>query len=383
MIYLDNAATTQVSPTVLDAMRPYLEAEYGNPGSLHELGGHARDAVIHARSQVAGLFGCDPHRIVFTSGGAEGNSSVFAGVRRHLLDSGRTHIIISAIEHDSVRHAAEALIADGFSVSELGVNSMGKVSVDDLKKLITERTGLVSVMSVNNEVGSTNPTWDIGDLLEDTPILFHTDCVQAAGVFGVDTALIKCDYATISSHKIHGPKGVGALYIKKDAPFEPMIHGGTEQECGLRGGTENVPGIVGFGQACEDAVNMLGSDMIHISALKRLFFDELINDRTIKECVSDNADSAHLPGKVLNLKVNGVDAQTLVLYLASMGVCISAGSACRSHELEPSKTLLAIGLTPEEARSSVRFSFSRFNNAAEIAEAAYLTSAAIKDLKGV
>ena len=384
MIYLDNAATTKVASEVFEAMRPYLEDEYGNPGSTHKAGISARDAVIQARSQVAGVFGCDPHRIVFTSGGAEGNSSVFAGVRRYLLDRGRAHIIISATEHDSVRRSAEALIADGFTVSEVGVYENGVVSTDELKRLITKETGLVSVMYVNNEVGSVNPIREIGEMLADTPILFHTDCVQAAGMFEIDVSEMQCDYATISSHKIHGPKGVGALYIKADAPFAPLINGGEEQEFGLRGGTENVPGIVGFGKACEMVEKSLGIDTIAVSVMKQSFFEVLTDDLFgIKECIGVNANSVMAPGKVLNLKINGVDAQTLVLYLAGMGVCISAGSACRSHESEPSKTLLAIGLTPDEARSSVRFSFSGRMDARDVVKAAELTAASIKDMREV
>ena len=381
MIYLDNAATTQIAPEVLDAMRPYLEEEYGNPGSLHPMGQTAARAIIHARQQVAELLDCDPHEIVFTSGGTEGNNSVFAGLRRYLLDEGRTHIIISAVEHDSVRRAAKALEKDGFTVSELGVDSNGRVLVDDLKRLITEDTGLISVMFVNNELGTTNPIKDIVKIIDDTPILLHVDCVQAAGCAPLSLRDVGCDYATVSSHKMHGPKGVGALYIKKNAPFEPLIYGGTEQEYGLRGGTPNVAGIVGFGKACEIAD--IGHDWLSVSNVKRYFYNKLAEDKVVAENITVNADSLNHVGKVLNLKVNGVDAQSLVLYLASLDVCISAGSACRSHELEPSRTLTAIGLTPDEARSSVRFSFSKYNTQEEIVEAAKLVATAIRDLKGV
>ncbi len=380
MIYLDNAATTKIAPEVLDAMRPYLEDEYGNPGSLHQMGQTAAKAMINARQQVAEFLDCDPHEIVFTSGGTEGNNSVFAGLERYLLNKGRTHIIISAVEHDSVRRAAKVLECDGFTVSELGVDSNGRVLVDDLKWLITSHTGLISVMYVNNELGTMNPIKDIAKAILGTPILLHADCVQAAGSAPLSLRDMKCDYATISSHKMHGPKGVGALYIRKNAPFMPLIYGGAEQEYGLRGGTPNVAGIVGFGRACEIAD--VGHDWLSISNVKRYFYNKLMENKDIAESIVVNANSLSQVGKVLNLRVNDVDAQALVLYLAGLGVCASAGSACRSHELEPSRTLTAIGLTPDEARSSVRFSFSKYNTQEEIVGAAGLVATAIRDLKG-
>lgn len=251
MIYLDAAATTQIDRRVLESMMPYLTTQYGNAGTLYKFGRAANEALQSARAQVSRFVGADNGSIIFTSGGSESNNLVFHGAKEYLKRIGRTHVLVSAVEHDSVLRAAESLTKEGFDVGYIPVQGDGSVSLTTLEGLLRPDTGLVSVMYVNNETGTVNPVCDIGSLCMKHGVLFHTDCVQAAGCHPINVVEIGCDFLSVSSHKIHGPKGVGALYVKDMATVAPLIHGGSEQEFGLRGGTENVAGIVGFGRACE------------------------------------------------------------------------------------------------------------------------------------
>lgn len=382
-IYLDNAATTRISPEALEAMTPYLTEEYGNAGSLYGLGRRAAKAIQRAREQAALLFGCTAEHVVFTSGGSESNSTVFAGIRTRLLDGGKTHLVISAIEHDSVLKAAQALAKDGFDITIIYPGTNGHISRKKVEDAIREDTGLVSVMFVNNETGVVNDVWGIGQVCRERSVLFHMDCVQAAGLYELP-AKDCADFASVSSHKIHGPKGVGALYLR-DKNLSPLISGGAEQEFGLRGGTENVAGIVGFGRSCEDAVRNLQEDAAHISAMRQRFFMTLrrkLEEKGVdKSAIHINGLSAITPGKVLNLRIDGVDGETLLLMLDSEGVCASAGSACRSHETKPSHVLTAMGLSRDEARSSIRISFSKYNTPEEVEEAASIFAHCISVLK--
>lgn len=372
MIYLDSAATTKIAPEVLAAMMPYLTDEYGNAGTLYGLGRSAAEAVQKAREQVAALFGCTPDHVVFTSGGSESNNTVFKGLRHKLTEQGKKHLIVSAIEHDSVLRAAEALTKDGFYITYIKPSSDGRISPKAVEAAIQEDTGLVSVMFTNNETGVTNDINEIGRICRQNEVLFHTDCVQAAGQYPLSVHKNDVGFASISSHKIHGPKGVGALYIREPS-IMPLVCGGSEQEFGLRGGTENVAGIVGLGAAAEIAAINMQEDIIMVSMAKQKFYMELLhklNEFGIGDTLHVNGGSAIDPGKAINLRFDGVDAQTLLLMLDSKGVCISAGSACRSHESEPSHVLTAMGLTAEEARSSVRVSFSKYNTVGEAEQAA-------------
>lgn len=372
MIYLDSAATTKIAPEVLAAMMPYLTDEYGNAGTLYGLGRSAAEAVQKAREQVATLFGCTPDHVVFTSGGSESNNTVFKGLRHKLTEQGKKHLIVSAIEHDSVLRAAEALTKDGFHITYIKPSSDGRISPKAVEATIQEDTGLVSVMFTNNETGVTNDINEIGRICRQNEVLFHTDCVHAAGQYPLSVYKNDVDFASISSHKIHGPKGVGALYMREPS-IMPLVCGGSEQEFGLRGGTENVAGIVGLGAAAEIAVTNMQEDIIMVSMAKQKFYMELLhelNEFGIGDTLHVNGGSAIDPGKAINLRFDGVDAQTLLLMLDSKGVCISAGSACRSHESEPSHVLTAMGLTAEEARSSVRVSFSKYNTVDEAEKAA-------------
>ena len=373
MIYLDNAATTPIDRRVLESMMPYLTTQYGNAGTLYKFGRAANEAIQNARAQVSRFVGASNGSIIFTSGGSESNNLVFRGVKEYLKRIGRTHVLVSTVEHDSVLRAAESLIKEGFDVGYIPVQVDGSVSLTALEGLLRSDTGLVSVMYVNNETGAVNPVCDIGSLCMKHGVLFHTDCVQAAGCHAIDAVEIGCDFLSVSSHKIHGPKGVGALYVKDVTTITPLIYGGAEQEYGLRGGTENVAGIVGFGRACELSAAQLQEDKTYVSSLKQRFVTELtdaLKERGMDGIIHINGGSIMAPGKTVNLRIDGVDNESLILMLDNKEICISAGSACQSHESNPSHVLTAMGLTMEEARSSVRVSFSRMNTMEEIIEAA-------------
>lgn len=375
MIYLDSAATTPVSDHVFESMIPWLRDKYHNPGAVYRAGRNAAEAISTARARVAEFMKARPEQIVFTSGGSEGNSLVFHCVMERLKDSNKKHIVVSAIEHDSVIMAAENLVKHGFSVSYIPVSNDGSVECGKLASMITPETGLVSVMYINNETGAINLVEDIGQLCEENGVLFHSDCVQAAGFLPIDVARIRCDYATISAHKIHGPKGVGCVYMKNPEKSSPLIHGGHGQEFGLRGGTENVAGIVGMGVAASDTVIPNNE----LWKLRHLFARKILDE--LGSTVHINGDLLS-PGKILNVMIDGVDADTFVMAMDLSDVCISAGSACRSHSLEPSRTLLAMGLTPDEARSSVRISFSSMNTKAEVESAASRFVTCVRLLRG-
>lgn len=392
MIYLDNAATTQIHPEVLEEMMPYLQGHYGNAGTLYSLGRISAGAVDKSRRRVASLINAEPEEVIFTSGGSEANSMVFNGVKDYLKAIGKTHIVVSAIEHDSVLKAAENLIKDGFDITFLNVDSTGVINRLMLKELLSMgNVGLVSVMHANNEIGTENPVSYIGNLCQEYDALFHTDCVQSLGSKIVNTKEMQCDFLSLSSHKIHGPKGVGALYVNKNLSLldqgllEPLIHGGIAQEFGLRGGTENVAGIVGFGKACEIIESDFGNISASVSFLKELFYSTLVNifdSHGILEYLSINGDRNYNTGKVLNIRFEDVDAETLVLLLDTRGVCVSAGSACRSHESKPSHVLTGIGLAEDEARDSIRVSFSIFNTPEDVKNAAKIVAESAVTLGG-
>lgn len=374
MIYLDNAATTQIHPDVLEAMMPYLKHEYGNAGTLYSIGRNSAKAIERARENVAELIGAQSNQIIFTSGGSEANSMVFNGVKDYLKEIGKTHIVVSQIEHDSVLKAAKNLIKDGFYITYLKVENDGKVDMEELTRLISQDdVGLVSIMYVNNEIGSINPIHEIGMMCKEKGILFHTDCVQAMGSHPINVDYMNCNFLSMSAHKIHAPKGIGALYIRDKSNVASMIHGGASQEYGLRGGTENVAGIAGFGHACSMFYTTCGTLSMTTTYLKRMFYDKLcieLDKHGMKQILSINGSTLEEPGKTLNLRFANVDGETLVLALDSKGICVSAGSACRSHESEPSHVLLGIGLTPDEARDSIRVSFSILNTMDEVVSAA-------------
>lgn len=384
MIYLDNAATTQIDPIVLEAMLPYLREEYGNAGALYSIGRRAKDAVENARSQVARFINCKPEQIIFTSSGSEGNNLVMMGVAEYLKKNNKKGIAVSEIEHDSVIKSAEAsCIKHEFDCLFLPVTRDGFVEIDTIKNVVRDdRFGMASVMYVNNETGVINPVSEIADECHKNGVLFHTDCVQAAGGERIDVEKIGCDFLTISSHKIHGPKGVGAIYVRDINTISPIIYGGSEQEFGLRGGTENVAGIVGFGKACEAASRYIDDDLDGMMIKSSRFYEKLLYELSQYGQPGIHINGGkYVSGKTTNIRIDGVDAQTLLLMLDASGICISTGSACRSREIVPSRVLMAMGLTEEEARSSVRVSVSRMTTVNDIDVAARTMAKCILKLR--
>ena len=383
MIYLDNASTTKIDPEVLEAMMPYLTDEFGNAGTLYSLGFSARKAIDAAREQVAGFVGAEsPEQIIFTSGGTESNNMVFHGYGFKELENERKRgVIVSSIEHDSVLRSAQFLNTKlGFDLSYVRPDHLGVVLQDVLGRVILgKEIGLVSVMYMNNEIGSINDIRKLSDECHKVGAVFHSDCVQAAGCLELDADKLGCDFISLSSHKIHGPKGVGALYIRNKSKLTPMIFGGAVQEFGYRGGTENVAGIIGFGKACELA--RLSNN--RPTLLKRIFWNALCQELRgsgLINIVRDNALSSVKHGKTLSVTLEGVDAEALVLLLGTRGVCVSAGSACTSHEQNPSHVLVGIGMPADEARNTVTLSFSRMNTENEVKKAANIVATAAKEL---
>lgn len=383
IIYLDNAATTPIDPEVYGAMLPWLSwgnDGYGNAGSLHSLGRRARDAVENARVQVAEFIGSEPEQIIFTSGGTEGNNMVFFGLEDHLRKINRKTLLVSAIEHDSVLKAADAMcIKRGFHVYKIPPCYDGRIICEDLAPVMDHNVGLVSVMTSNNETGVNNP--DVGRIASECHrhgALFHTDAVQAAGFEVLNVEDIGCDFMTISSHKIHGPKGTGAVFARDGGLLTPLIYGGSHQEFGLRGGTENVAGIVGFGKACEIAKRDLEKNRLHIEHVGMVFMNILW--QRIGYCCVKNGAPDIIGNKTLSVRFNGLDAETLLLALDGRGVYASAGSACNSEDLVPSHVLMAMGLSAEEAKSSLRFSFSKMTSVSDAATAANVVSDCVEFL---
>lgn len=391
MIYLDSAATTPLSPKVLEAMMPYLKEEYGNAGAIYRFGRRSADAIAKARRQVADFVGATPEQIIFTSGGTEANNLAILGCKNYLNKTSKRHIITSKSEHDSVLKSVEAMCGCSYGANPtdfyttfIPVNIYGQVIIRALQQNINNHRdiGLVSIMHMNNEVGAINDITSIGNICRKNNILFHTDCVQSAGSIKLNVNAIGCDFMSISSHKIHGPKGVGALYIRDKNYISALINGGDEQEFGLRGGTQNVAGIVGFGEACALATEGLRDYVSTVIYYKKIFFDTL-HERLLKYNLNNITkvnSSCSLPGKTLSLTFKNIDAETLVLMLDSKNVYVSAGSACRSRESHPSQALLAMGLTPDEARSTIRVSFSEFNKVCEVEEAAKICASCVKTL---
>lgn len=367
LIYLDNAATTPISPGVRRAVIEAMNDDYGNPGALYSIGRNAKEKVDAARKNVADSMKAEPGNIIFTSGGSEANSLVFSGTAEYLKSQGKDTIVVSAIEHDSVLRAAESVcIKHGFHLIKMGVSNAGTVSIEELETVLNENgncVGLVSIMYVNNEIGSVNPIDEIGALCKRYGSLFHTDCVQAFGFEDIDVEKFGCDFLSVSSHKIHGPKGVGALYVsdtvKNYGILNPIIFGGSGQEFGLRGGTENVPGIVGFGEACREISDC---DRKHIIDMATTFVQDFIEEMSAKglcHLVSFNGYNPGVGTKTLSITLHGIDNDTALIALDRKGICIGTGSACRSLEVTPSHVLKAIGLSDEDAMSTIRVSFSK------------------------
>ncbi len=352
-IYADNAATTSLHPEVLAKMLPYFTKDYGNPSSLYAFASTAKTGVETAREQVASAINAKPREIFFTAGGSEADNWAIKGIAKAMKKKGKNHIISTKFEHHAVLHTLDALEKEGFEVTLLDVHENGVVRVKELENAIREDTGLVTVMFANNEIGTVQPIGEIGRICREKGIIFHTDAVQAVGVLHIDVQKLNIDLLSMSAHKFHGPKGVGALYCRQGIFMPNLIDGGA-QERGRRAGTENVPAIVGMGAAIERAVATIDQRAEKLIKIR----DHIIEGALKIERSRLNGDSfQRLPGNV-NLCFEGIEGESLLLMLDAKGICASSGSACTSGSLDPSHVLLSIGLPHEIAHGSLRLSFS-------------------------
>lgn len=360
-IYFDNAATTKVRPEVVDEMVKYFSEDYGNPSSVYKIARENKKAVEASRSKIANAINADANEIYFTAGGSESDNWAIKGIADSYSDKGK-HIITTAIEHHAVLHTCEYLESKGFEVTYLPVDEFGIIRIEDLKNAIREDTILITIMFANNEIGSIQPIEEIGQIAKEKNIIFHTDAVQAVGHVPIDVKALGIDLLSMSSHKFYGPKGIGALYIKKGIKIKPLIHGGA-QERNRRAGTENVPGIVGMGTALE----LLNNDMKNENKKLIHLRDKLINN-ILKEIPYSRLNGhreKRLPGNV-NISFEFVEGESILLLLDMAGIYASSGSACTSGSLDPSHVLLAIGLPHEKAHGSLRMSLGMFNTEEEV-----------------
>jgi cysteine desulfurase len=350
-VYLDNNATTPVLPEVFEAMRPYFGEHFGNASSIHHHGQETRAAVESARESVAGLLGCSASEVIFTSGGTESDNLAIAG----LVKAG-DHVITSGIEHHAVLHAAKNLEQIGCEVTVLPADGRGLVDPDDVKRGLRPATKLITVMMANNETGVLQPVEEIGKLAAEAEVLFHTDAVQAAGKVPIDVKRMHCHALSISGHKLHGPQGTGALFLKKGTQLQPLFHGG-RHERSRRAGTENVPGIVGLGKAAK-----LASESFNNGAIERLAAMRDRLQRVVLSCIEGttvNGDGAPRVPNTANIRFDDIEGESLVIALDLKGLAVSTGAACSSGAIEPSHVLIALGLRPEQARASIRFSLGK------------------------
>ena len=360
-VYADNAATTPVSQTVLNAMLPYYTEKYGNPSSLYAVGREAKKALEEARENVANHLGALPNEIFFTSGGSEADNWAIKGVAHELAKKGKKHIITSKFEHDAVLHTTEALEKEGFEVTYLEVYENGIVKPEDVEKAIREDTALVTIMYANNEIGTIQPISEIGAICKKHGVLFHTDAVQAVGNVKINVKEENIDLLSLSGHKLHAPKGVGALYVRRGIRLPNLISGGA-QERGKRAGTENVAGIVALSVAMDEAYANLDERNARLIRMR----DRLIEGASKIERSRLNGDAVkRLPGN-FNMCFEGIEGESLLLKLDFAGICASSGSACTSGSLDPSHVLLAIGLPHEIAHGSLRISFSDQNTEEDV-----------------
>ena len=376
MIYLDNAASTQIHDDVLEAMLPYLKEQYGNPSSIHRYGRLANKAIEKARKQIAMLINADPSEILFTSGGTESNNAALYGIAAKKPHS---QIITSSIEHDAILEPCKKLAKDGFDVIYLPVDNHGVVNLSVLKNSLSDNTCLVSIMFGNNEMGTIEPIAQIAQLCNERNIPFHTDAVQAVGKITIDVKKLGVDLLSISSHKINGPKGIGALYIRKGIDLIPIILGGG-QEHGLRSGTENVANIVGFGKACELAKLNLSENISHMKKLR----DNLV--ATILREIPGVALNGHTENRLPNnahFTFLGVAGEDLIIKLDEYGICASTGSACSVHTQKASHVLQAMGFSHEQITGSLRLTLGLFNNQQQIDETVNILKRVTAELRSV
>ena len=377
-VYADHAATTPVHEAARKAMLHCLEEDYGNPSSLHSVGQRAREILDQARADVAQCLNADPAEIYFTGGGSEADNQALLTGALLGAKKGKKHLITTAFEHHAVLHTMKALEKQGFTVTYLDVHSDGVVRLSDVAAAITDDTALVSVMMVNNEIGTIQPIQEIAKLCQDKGVLFHTDAVQAVGHIPVDVKALGVDMLSLAAHKFHGPKGVGALYCRKGIRPEILIQGGA-QERGRRGGTENMPGIVGMAAALKEAVSNLNADMVYVTALRERLIEGLSQ---IPHSRLNGSRNLRCPGTV-NFCFEGIEGESLLLWLDAKGVAASSGSACTSGSLDPSHVLLALGLPHEIAHGSLRLSLSADNTEEEVAHILKVVPEVVAYLRGM
>ncbi len=375
MIYLDHAATTKISPAARDAMIAALNT-YGNPSSVHTLGQQASAELGRARETIARQLGASPREIYFTSGGSEGDNQALLTGAKNGAAAGKRHIISTAMEHHAVLHTLEALEQQGFSVTYLKPDSEGRISPQQLEEAIRPDTALVSVMYVNNETGSIQPIRELAAVCHGHEIPLHTDAVQAVGHIPVDVKADGVDFLTLSAHKFHGPRGIGALYVRRGIRLQSLIDGGG-QERGKRAGTENLPGIVGMAAALEEETAQLKKHMDYVEGLRNTLMAGL---REIPHARINESPQHHAPG-IVNVSFAGVEGESLLLLLDGAGICASAGSACSAGSLEPSHVLLSMGIPRDIAQGSLRLSLDHSNTPEEVSEAIAQVRAVVERLR--
>ena len=377
-VYADNAATTSVSKTALDAMLPYLTTCYGNPSSLYSFAQEATEALAKARETVAKCINANPREIYFTSGGSEADNQAIVSAAKIGAKKGKKHIISTKFEHHAVLHTLRKLEKEGFDVTLLDVHSDGVITLDDVKNAIREDTCLVTVMFANNEIGTVQPIAEIGALCREKKIPFHTDAVQAAGHMPIDVEAMNIDMLSMSGHKFHAPKGVGVLYAKKTMPIFNIIEGGA-QERGKRAGTENVAGIVAMAAALKESCDHMEENTAKIIPMRDKLFAELSK---IPHSKINGSLEHHVPGTV-NMCFEGIEGESLLLMLDAKGICASSGSACTSGSLDPSHVLLSLGIPHEVAHGSLRLSIGEYNTMEEIDHIIATVPGVVEYLRGM
>ena len=377
-VYADNAATTKMSTVAINAMVPYFDNIYGNPSSLHSVGQEAKEALEDARARVAACLGCEPREIYFTSGGSEADNQAIISAARLGERKGKKHIISTAFEHHAVLHTLNKLEKEGFEITLLDVSQGHNITAQQVKDALREDTCLVTTMYANTEIGSVLPIGEIGAICKEAGVLFHTDAVQAVGHIAIDVKQQNIDMLSLSGHKFHGPKGVGALYVRRGIWLQNLIEGGA-QERGKRAGTENIPGIMGLAAALEDACSHLEENMAKVTGLR----DRLIEGLSrIPHCALNGDRVNRLPGNV-SFCFEGIEGESLLLLLDMRGVCASSGSACTSGSLDPSHVLLAIGRVHDVAHGSLRLSLSEYNTDEEVDHILTVVPEVVAYLRGI
>ena len=374
-VYLDNNATTRIAPEVFEAMTPYLTELYGNPSSMHTFGGHLHRKIEDARGKVASLINADPSEMIFTSCGTESDNTAIMSAVESLPR--KKHIITTKVEHPAVLNFCRYLARKGYRITYLPVDHEGKINLDEFSKAVDDDTAVVSIMHANNETGVIFPIQEIANFLKERKILFHTDAVQAVGKIPIDVNKIPLDMLTLSGHKLHAPKGIGALYVRKGTRFHPYIIGG-HQEKGRRGGTENVASIIALGKAAELALKGQENEIKKLTRLRNKL------ESSLSKCCPDvrvNGDRINRLPNTTNISFEYVEGEAILLRLNEFGICASSGSACSSGSLEPSHVLRAMGIPYTAVHGSIRFSLSRYNTEEEIDKVIGIMPGIIKELR--